>query len=120
MVVEPAATAVARPLLLTVATPLFDEVQVDCAVISRLVPSEYVQVPVNCWMLPAGTLGLSGVIAIEDKVALVTVRVVCPEILSEVALMVAEPAATVVASPLLLTVAVAVLDELQVTCVDIL
>jgi hypothetical protein len=48
MVAEPSATAVARPLLLTVATDVFDEVQVTCVVMSQLVPSEYVPVAVNC------------------------------------------------------------------------
>jgi hypothetical protein len=60
-------------------------------------------------------LGLAGVTAMEDKVAEVTVRVVFPEILPEVAVMVAVPAAMAVPNPLLLTVAAAVLDELQVT-----
>jgi hypothetical protein len=50
----------------------------------------------------------------------VTVRVVFPEILPEVAVMVAVPAAMAVPNPLLLTVAAAVLDELQVTWVVIL
>ena len=49
----------------------------------------------------------------------VTVSVVFPEILPEVAEMAAIPAATALAKPLLLTVATEVLDELQVTCVVI-
>jgi hypothetical protein len=60
---------------------------------------------------------LAGVTAIEERVAAVTVRVVLPEILPEVAVMVEVPAARAVAKPLLLTVATEVLDELQVTCV---
>ena len=64
-------------------------------------------------------LGLAGVTVTEDRIAGVTVRVVFPEIFPEVAVMVAEPAATAVARPLLLTVATDVLDELQVTCVVI-
>ncbi len=40
MVAVPGATAVARPLLLTDATPVLEELQVTRAVISRLVPSE--------------------------------------------------------------------------------
>jgi hypothetical protein len=40
MVAVPAVTAVARPLPLTVAITGFDELQVTCMVISRLVPSE--------------------------------------------------------------------------------
>jgi hypothetical protein len=119
MVVVPAATAVTMPLLFTVATDVLDEVQVACEHISRLVPSEYEPVAVNCWVLPAGTFALSGVSVIEAKVASVTVRVVVPDILPEEAAMVVVPGLTPVASPLLLTVAVAVLEELQVTCVVI-
>ncbi len=48
MVTVPAATAVARPMPLTVATDVFDELQATCVVISKLVPSEYVPVAVNC------------------------------------------------------------------------
>ena len=80
MVAVPAATAVARPLLLTVATDVLDELQVTCVVISRLVPSEYVPEAVNCWVTPTGMLGLAGVTDMEDRVAEVTVRVVLPEI----------------------------------------
>jgi hypothetical protein len=40
MVEVPGARAVARPLLLTVATEVLDELQVTCVLISWLVPSE--------------------------------------------------------------------------------
>ena len=93
MVAVPAATAVARPLVLTVATDGLDEVQVTCVLISRLVPSEYEPVAANCWVLPAGTLGVSGVTDIEDKVALVTVRVAVPDLPLKAAVMVVVPAA---------------------------
>jgi len=119
MVEEPAATPVARPPLTIVATDVVPEVQVTCEVIFWVDVSEYVPVAVNCWVFPAGTLGLAGVTAIEDKVAAVTVRVVCPEILPEVALMVEVPAALAVARPLLTIVATDVVPELQVTCVVI-
>jgi len=49
----------------------------------------------------------------------ITVRVVLPEIVPEVAVMVVLPVVTDVTSPLLLTVATDGLDELQVTCVVI-
>jgi len=65
-------------------------------------------------------LGLAGVIDMEDSVPAVTVSVVVPEILFEVAVMVVAPAATAVARPLLLTVATAALDDLQVTRVVML
>ena len=45
----------------------------------------------------------------------ITVRVVSPEIVPEVAVMVKVPAATAVTRPLLLTVATCVFDEVQVT-----
>ena len=64
-------------------------------------------------------LGLVGVTARDTSDAGVTVRVVEPEILPDVAVIVAEPAATEVARPLepavLLIVAAAVLDDFQVT-----
>lgn len=62
MVVVPGEMAVARPLPLTVATDVFEEVQVACVVISLLDPSEYDPVAVNCWVTPAGMLGVTGVI----------------------------------------------------------
>jgi hypothetical protein len=58
---------------------------------------------------------LTGVTDIEDRVAGVTVRVVLPRIVPEVAVMVAVPGATAVARPLLSIVATDVLDELQMT-----
>ena len=56
MVAVPAATAVARPLLFTVATDVLDELQVTCVVISWVVPSEYVPEAANCLVFPAGML----------------------------------------------------------------
>jgi len=119
MVVVPTVTAVVRPPVLTVATAVFDEVQVTEMVISRVVPSENVPVAVNCWVAPTDRLGLDGVTAMDDRVAEVTVRVVFPEIVPEVAVMVVTPVVRAVARPLLLTVAIVVSEELQVTCVVI-
>jgi hypothetical protein len=119
MVAAPTVTVVARPVLLMVATDGFDEVQVTCAVISSVVPSEYVPMAMNCRLTPTGMLGAAGVTAMEDRVAAVPVRVVFPEILPWVAVMVAAPTVTVVARPVLLMVATDVLDERQMTCVVI-
>jgi hypothetical protein len=69
MVAEPVVTAVARPLLLTIATDVLEEDQVTCVVISWLVPSEYVPEAENCLVFPAGMLGLAGVTAIETSAA---------------------------------------------------
>ena len=79
MVAVFAVTAVAKPLVLTVATNSSDELQATNTVISWLVPSEYVPVAVNCWVTPTGILGSAGVTAMEDRVAEFTVRVVFPE-----------------------------------------
>jgi hypothetical protein len=86
-----------------------------------------VPVAVNCWVTPAGRLGLAGVTNMEERVAEFTVRVVFPdepELVAllgvlEAAVMVTVPMAMAVARPLLLTVTTEVSDELQVTCVVI-
>ena len=76
---------------------------------------------VNCLVVPLTMLALAGVIAMDTRVAEVTVSVVEPDILSDVAVIVVEPAATEVANPLepatLLMAATAALDEFQVTVV---
>ena len=73
----------------------------------------------NCWVVPLTMLGLVGVTAMDTSVAEVTVSVVDPDLLPDVAVIVVEPAAAAVASPLepaaLLMVATPVLDEFQVT-----
>ena len=49
MVAEPAATAVANPVVRpTITTDVLDELQVVCAVKSKMVPSEYVPKALNC------------------------------------------------------------------------
>jgi hypothetical protein len=64
-------------------------------------------------------LGLAGVTVMDTSVAAVTVSVVDPDILPDVAVIVVEPAATEVASPLepaaLLMVATPAVDDFQVT-----
>ena len=80
MVAVPAALAVAKPLLATVAVVVLDEVQVTCVVIVWVDPSEYVPVAVNCWVVPATLVAVAGITAIEDKVAAVTVRFVVSDL----------------------------------------
>ena len=64
-------------------------------------------------------LGFAGVNEIDDRVAEFPVRVVLPEMLPEAAVMVAVPAARVVARAVLFTVATAGFEEDQVTSVVI-
>ena len=120
IVVLPAATDVARPLLFTKATDALDELQVICMVTSWAVPSENVPVAVNCPEACRGRLGLTGVIDTEDKAAGgVTVRVVLPEIFPRRAVTVVAPGASDAARPVPLTVASNGLDEVQATSVVI-
>jgi hypothetical protein len=60
-------------------------------------------------------LGFAGVTEIDDRVAEFPARVALPEILPEAAVMVAVPTARAVARPVLLTVATAGSEEVQVT-----
>ncbi len=72
---------------------------------------------VNCWSTPAGKVGVFGVMVMEDNVAAFTVRVVAPITPPGLAVMVTAPGETDVARPVLVIVATAVLEELQVTSV---
>jgi hypothetical protein len=76
----------------------------------------------NCWVVPRAILGLTGVTAMDTRVAAVTVSVAVPVFAvsgSVAVIVIGPPTATGVANPLkpsaLLTVAIAVFDELQVT-----
>jgi len=78
-----------------------------------------VPVAVYCSVLPFGRLELLGVTPIDTKVAGVTLSGVEPETLPSNAVMVVEPCAAAVATPFeplaLLTLAMLVADELQLT-----
>src|SRR5512141_2248107 len=125
IVVVPAPTAFARPLLLnpllTDAMFFFEEFHLTDLVISCVTPPEYDAVAVNCWLDPTEILGLTGVTTIAASVALITVRVVLPVMPPNLAVMVAEPTPTPVASPLefdaLLMTATVAADEIQVAAV---
>lgn len=65
-------------------------------------------------MLPAAIDAVLGVTATELNVAAVTVNVAEPLIAPDVAVIVAEPTATAVAKPAVLTVATAVADDVHV------
>ena len=65
----PAATPVASPAALTVATAVSAEAHVTWLVMFCVVLSENVPVAVNCSVVPVTMLGLAGVTAIEVRVA---------------------------------------------------
>ncbi len=72
-------------------------------------------VAVNFSLAPTVTVGLSLVTVMEDRVALVPVRTVFPDITPAVAAMVVLPAPLTVAKPALFTDATP-LEELHTTC----
>jgi hypothetical protein len=114
MFVLPAVTAVARPALM-VATVVLVEVQDTVLVRFCVLPSLYVPVAVNCWVVPLAIEVLAGVTAIDTNAAGVTVRVAVPLIeLVALDVMVVLPGATPVATPLALTVPTDVLVADQV------
>jgi hypothetical protein len=60
MALEPAATAVASPEELIVATAVFAEVQVAVVPTFPVEPSLYVAIAVNCWVAPTAMLAVLG------------------------------------------------------------
>jgi hypothetical protein len=85
MVVDPRPTAVASPAVLIVATAAAEELHVAVLVRFCVLASVYVPVAVNCWVLPLAIDPFAGVTAIDTSVAAVTVSVVLPETVPEVA-----------------------------------
>jgi hypothetical protein len=114
MLVDPAPAALASPVVLIVATAAAEELHVAVLVRFCVLPSVYVPVAVNCCVLPLTTDGFTGVTAIDTSVAAVTVSVVLPETVPEVAWMVVDPVPTALASPAVLIVATAAAEELHV------
>ncbi len=76
---------------------------------------------VSCWVIPRGMEGSAGAMARETSAAGPTASVVEPLVVLDAAVMVDVPLVKLVASPwlpeVLLTVATAVLEELQVAAV---
>jgi hypothetical protein len=98
-----------------VAAAALPELQETDPVRFWVLPFVYVPVAVNCWLLDGASVRFTGVTANETKAGGVTVRVADPLMEAEVAVMVAVPAATAVASPAELMVATPFAEELQVT-----
>ena len=120
----PVASAGATPIdpdaFEIVAVAVFAEAHVIWFVRFSVEPSANVPVAVNCCVSPLGTLGSAGAIAIDSSVG-VTESVVLPVIPSTVALIVALPFATPVASPcepdVLEMLATEVVPDVQFTAV---
>ena len=116
IVLVPAATPVATPVLLTMVALLVALLlQVALLVTSVAEPSEYCSIAEKCIVLPAATVGLSGVITSPVKVGAPTVREVLPLIPPDVAVIILDPWALLVAKPPAAIVAADVLELDQVT-----
>jgi hypothetical protein len=110
MLTVPAATPVARPEALMVASALLllDQVTVDVQV--DTLESEYVQLAAYCCVPePASIVAVAGVTEIEVRLGLETVTVADPLRPPKAAVRTAVPGATPVATPLAVMTAVAVL-----------
>lgn len=125
MVVDPGEMAVVIPLLfpelLTEATLLFVEAQLQGTVRSCVLPSLKVPVALRLTMTPAGMVTLAGAISTLTNVALLTVNTVVALTEPEAAVMVVVPGAKPFATALWTgIVATLVADELQLAVVVIL
>ena len=67
MVVLPALTAVARPVLLIVATLVLEDVHATWLVRFCVLPLEYVPVAVNDCVVPVEIVGVAGVTAMDES-----------------------------------------------------
>ena len=119
MLVVPVPSVDANPAVaavsLMVATPAAVEVQYPLCVRSCVVPSVNVPVAVNCCVVPSATLADCGLMAIETRVAAVTVRRVDALIVPDVAVRVAVPIPSLWTNPVVLIVAVPTVSLVQVT-----
>src|SRR6266702_4119516 len=109
----PGLSAVAAPPEVIVATVVSDDVQVTELVRFLVLPSVYLPLAAYCTFVPTLTVWFAGVTVIDTSAAAVTVRVVVPVTLPELALIWEVPCAAPVARPLALTVATVVFDETQ-------
>ncbi len=114
----PSATLVAKPwapgALPMVATEALDEAHWTEPVMFCVLPSVKVPVAANCCVVPRGMVGIAGVMAMETKVAGVTVKVDEPAMPAAAAAIMVWPVEALAASPLALAVATEGADELQV------
>src|SRR5882724_240026 len=115
----PAATPKTFPwfgvVLLIVAAAVLDEFQITVAVTSFVLPSANVPFAVKKVEVVGAIDIAAGVIAIDIKAGAGTVKVVDPLMVPDVAVIVVVPVALLIVNPPVLTVAIAVFEELHVT-----
>ncbi len=103
IVAAPSPTLLANPCvgaaLLIVAAAGVSELHCTVSVMFCVLPSVYVPVAVNCSVVPSGIVGIAGVTAIETSTAGLTVSVVEPLIVPDVAVTVVFPTTKLLATP---------------------
>ena len=115
MVDLPVPAPVAKPVLLIVATDVFDENHVTLIVRSCVLVSLYVPVAVNCFVRPFAMYGSFGLTLMDCSTGLVTVSPVEPEMLPDAAPIVDMPVPVPVARPSSLIFATDVVEEDHLT-----
>jgi hypothetical protein len=115
MVELPTPVPVATPVLTIVATVVKDELQLTALVRVCVLPSLYVPVAVNCWLVPFAIETVTGLTAMATSSGAVTATAVELVIAPELALMLAAPIAVPMTSPAALTGATAGESDAQVT-----
>ena len=119
MLVVPAAMAVVRPALFTVAIVVFEELHMAELLRFCALPSLKVPIAVNCWVEPGTMEAVAGDTLMETRMAAVTVSVVEPDIAPEVAVIVEVPIPMLLPNPcepdVLLMVATVAVEELHTT-----
>src|SRR2546425_2283876 len=114
IVAAPTATPLTNPLPFTVATPALPLPHVTTRPVSGL-PFASLRLAVSCTVRPTGTFAVGGLTATDATGMTVTVIALVPLLPSLVAVIVAEPAAAPVTSPLPFTVATPALLLAHVT-----
>jgi hypothetical protein len=100
IVAAPTPPPVATPLVAIAATIVADELQLTPFVTSCLLPSLYVPVATNCWLVPFAIEALPGLTESDRSIGGVAVKLVEFAILPEVALILASPIAVATTRPL--------------------
>jgi len=113
MIALPTPCPLANPPLAMLAT-VEDEVQLTKLVRSCLLPSLYVPVAANCWLVPLAIDALPGLTDNDTRTGTVTANVTEPVTVPEVAVIVADPGSTLLAYPAAPIVATAGTDDAQV------
>lgn len=115
IVAVPMPAPVANPVPPMVATKIEDELQLAALVRSWRLPSLYVPVAVNCWLVPFAIEPLTGLTETETRIGAVTATVAELVTVLELAVMLVDPSMFAVTNPAAVTGATAGNEDVHVT-----